>query len=350
MPGVHDAEGGIPAATERVLKVVGWVGLLVCLVLLALVMTNRFGVEIWGNRAWLAFGPIQVQPSEFTKVAFILWAASVFASRQRSLNRPMRLLVPYLPGAVIVMGLVAAEQDIGTLLVIAVIVMLLLWFVGAPGRIMAALTGIGAVGLAGFLAVEALVLHKMTHVCRIAAWSNNLFGSHLPVSSCTLSDQPLNALYGFASGGWWGVGLGASRQKWGGLYNAAFNDYVLAVVGEELGLVGTLLVIGLFCVLGFAGLRVARASDSLFRRVVAAGLTGWLLVQAGVNVLVALELMPVAGVGLPFISYGGSGLLADLAAIGILLALARQEPAAAAVLARHGGKPRLTGVVASSGR
>jgi len=325
----------------------------ICLVLLAMVVFTPLGVNLWGNKAWLALGPIQIQPSEFTKVAFVLWSAAVFASRQRSLDQPVRMLVPYLPVALLMLGLVALEQDIGTLVVMAVMVMLQLWFVGAPGRIIAALAGIGGVGMVGFLAIEALGFHKLVHVCRIGSWSNNLLGTHFSLSSCTLSDQPLNALYGFATGGWWGVGLGASRQKWGGLYNGAQTDYVLAVVGEELGLVGTLLVLGLFVVLGFAGLRVARASDTLFRRVVAAGLTGWMLVQAAVNVLVALELMPVAGVGLPFISYGGSGLLSGLFAVGVLLALARHEPMAAAVLGRRGSGAtprRFTGVVAAARR
>ncbi|MCL1840797.1 MAG: putative lipid II flippase FtsW [Propionibacteriaceae bacterium] len=342
---------GAGVATERILKVVGWVMMLICLVLLGLVVFSPLGVNVWGNKAWLQLGPVQIQPSEFTKVAFVLWSAAVFASRQRSLDRPIRMLVPYLPVALLMLGLVAAEQDIGTLVVMAVMVMLQLWFVGAPGRILAAMAGLGGVGMVAFLALESLGFHKYMHVCRIASWSNNLLGTHLPLSNCTVSDQPLNALYGFATGGWWGVGLGASRQKWGGLYNGAQTDYVLAVIGEELGLVGTLMVIGLFVVLGYAGLRVARASDTLFRRVVAAGLTGWLMVQAAVNVLVALELMPVAGVGLPFVSYGGSGLLSGLIAIGVLMALARQEPTAVAALGHRGGTPpRLTGVVASSRR
>jgi len=334
-------------ATERVLKLVGWVALSASLVLLAAVVFTPLGTERNGNRAWLDLGPIEIQPSEFAKVALVLWSAAVFATRQRSLSRPMRLLVPYLPVSLIVVGLVALEKDIGTMMILGAIVLLQLWFVGAPARIIAGLVGLGAIGISALVVFEVVVQQKLTHVCRVAIWANQMLGTHLTTQGCLISDQPANALLGLATGGWWGVGLGASRQKWGGLYTGAQTDYVFAVLGEEWGLVGSLLVIALFCVLGYAGLRVAARSDSLFRRVAAAGLTGWLLVQASINVLVAMQLLPVAGVPLPFLSYGGSGLMAGLIALGVLLALARQEPAAVAVLTRAPrARQRWTSVVA----
>ena len=342
--GTQDA----PLATERVLKAVGGAAMALSLALLVLVVATPLGVERYGNRAWLDLGPIEIQPSEFAKVSLVLWSAALFANRRAALDRPGRVLRPYFAVSALLLALVVAERDLGTMLIVAAIVVLQLWFVGVPGRIMAAIAALGAGGLGGLVFVEAVVLHKMTHVCRIVTWANQMLGAHLASAGCTASDQPANALLGLATGGWWGVGLGASRQKWGGLYNGAQTDYIVAVLGEEWGLAGTLLVIALFCVLGFTGLRVASRSDSLFRRVVAGGLTGWLLVQAALNILVALGLFPVAGVPLPFLSYGGSGLMANLIAVGVLLALARQEPAAAAVLAaRRRATPRLTGVVAA---
>ncbi|MCL2316066.1 MAG: FtsW/RodA/SpoVE family cell cycle protein, partial [Actinomycetia bacterium] len=334
-------------ATERVLKVAGWIGMTVSIVLLAAVVFTPLGVERNGNRAWLDLGPLEIQPSEFAKLSLVVWSAAVFAARQRSLDRPARLLMPYLPVSGVVLGLVALQKDLGTMTVVAVIVVLQLWFVGAPGKIMAGLFAVGTVGAGALVFFEVVVKHSMTHVCRVAVWSNQMLGTHLSTLSCGESDQPANAVLGMASGGWWGVGLGASRQKWGGLYNGAQTDYILAVLGEEWGLIGMLIVLALFCALGYAGLRVALRSDSLFRRVAAAGLTAWIVVQAGVNVLVALRLMPVAGVPLPFLSYGGSGLIAALLGVGILMALARCEPAAVAVLTHSTrARPRLTGVVA----
>src|SRR5690606_5622963 len=122
----------------------------------------------------------------------------------------------------------------------------------------------------------------------------------------------MSALYALASGGWWGLGLGASRQKWGGLKTGAHTDYIFAVIGEELGLFGVLAVIAGFALLAYAGFEIARRSDTLFGRIAAAGITGWLLVQAIINIFVVMHLLPVLGVPLPFVSYGGSALLANL--------------------------------------
>ncbi len=154
------------------------------------------------------------------------------------------------------------------------------------------------------------------------------------------SQQPMSAIYALASGGWWGRGLGGSRQKWGGLNDGAQNDFVFAVIGEELGLLGTLTVLFLFAVLGYAGFRIAMRADSLHIRVLAAGTTSWIMFQALVNIGVAMKILPVVGVPLPFISAGGSALMANLFAVAVLLACARQEPAARKALARKAGEPR----------
>ena len=171
-----------------------------------------------------------------------------------------------------------------------------------------------------------------------------------PQSNTDLSSQPMAALYALASGGWWGLGLGASKQKWGGLKDGAHTDYIFAVIGEELGLFGILLIVAMFALLGWAGLEIAMRSDKMFNRVVAAGITGWFLVQATINIFVVMHLLPVLGVPLPFVSYGGSALIASLMAVGVLLSLARDTPDARAYLAsrKAPARPRMTSVMAAS--
>ncbi len=329
---------GVPVAWwlsrrhHSVLAVLGWVGLIGSIVLLALVFTT-LGVESFGNRAWLNVGMLgTVQPSEFAKASLVLWSAAVLANRTKTLGDPKRLLFPFLVGFGVVEGLVLLQHDVGTALIIALIMFAMLWFVGAPIRIMAGLSVLGS------LVIGALVVTDPERMNRIF--------SFLDPSAAT-SDQPMNAIYALASGGWWGQGLGASRQKWGGLYNGAQTDYVFAVLGEEMGLFGTLFVLVLFFVLGFAGLRIAARSTNRFLSFAAAGMTAWLILQAMINISVVMRMLPVVGVPLPFLSQGGSALLANLIAVGVLLSAARQEPSAARLLATGPGsrQPRLTSVI-----
>lgn len=329
---------GIPVAWwlsrchHSMLTVLGWIGMVVSIVLLALVFTP-LGVEAFGNRAWLNVGVLgTIQPSEFAKASLVLWSAAVLANRTKTLGQPKRLLFPLLLGFGVIEGMVLLQHDVGTAVVIGLIMFAMLWFVGAPLRVMAGLGAAGAVGVAGLVITDP---ERM----------NRIFG-FLDASAAT-SDQPMNAIYALASGGWWGLGLGASRQKWGGLYNGAQTDYVFAVLGEEMGLIGSLVVLVLFLVLGFAGLRIAARSTNRFLSLGAAGMTAWIVVQAMINIFVVMRLLPVVGVPLPFLSQGGSALLANLIAIGVLLSAARQEPDAAGLIAagRNARQPRLTSVI-----
>lgn len=331
---------GVPAALvlsrmrERLLKPLGWVAIVFAVVLLGLVFTP-LGLETKGNRAWLELGSISLQPSEFAKIALILWAASVLSMKERLLDQPKHLLIPLLPGALVVCGLVLLQGDLGTGMVTVGIVFLLLYVVGTPWLVL------GSLATAAAAVVGLLVVSNQNRMRRILLFLNPPDSADLSVSQ-----QPLSAVYALASGGWFGQGLGASKQKWGGLYDGAQNDYVFAVLGEELGLLGTLGVILLFALLGWAGFRIAIRSSSLFYRVLAGGVTGWLLLQATINIAVAMNLVPVVGVPLPFISVGGSALLANLLGAGLLIACARQEPAA--VRARElasSEAPRVTTVV-----
>lgn len=334
---------GVPVAFwlsrrhHTVLSVLGWVGMIFSFVLLVLVFTP-LGVESFGNRAWLSVGVLgTIQPSEFAKASLVLWSATVLANRMKTLGDPKRLLFPFLIGFGVILGLVLLQHDVGTAVVIGAIMFAMLWFVGAPLRVLAVLAALGAVGVVGLVVTDA---ERMSRIF-----------SFVDASTAT-SDQPMNAIYALASGGWWGLGLGASRQKWGGLYNGAQTDYVFAVLGEEMGLVGTLVVLVLFFALGFAGLRIAARSTNKFLSYSAAGMTAWIVIQAMINIFVVLRLLPVVGVPLPFLSQGGSALLANLIAIGVLLSAARQEPAAAKLIAAgHGAlQPRLTSVIDSPRR
>ena len=324
--------GWLSRRSEQFLSLSGWLVLIGAVGAQLVVLFTPLGSDRGkGNRNWLDLGVVTIQPSEFAKVGLIVWAAALLSTRGRTIDRPGRLLVPLLPAFAVVLGLVLFGGDLGTAMIITAVLFAVLWFVGTPIWLLLSL------GLTALTAVGLAVVTSPMRMQRMAGYLN-------PASA--ISDQPQNALYALASGGWWGVGLGASRQKWGGLADAALNDYVFAVLGEELGLVGTLAVIVLFTALGYAGLRIALRSTSTFFRIASAGITGWLLMQAVLNMAMAMKLTPVVGVPLPFISYGGSALMADLMGVGVLLAAARHEPVAAAVVGRSRMPgPRLTSVV-----
>ncbi|MEA4943008.1 MAG: putative lipid II flippase FtsW [Propionicimonas sp.] len=319
--------GGLAAwvlatSSPQRLKIVGWITLV-----------GAFGAQLatftslgWaknGNKNWVDLGVLgRIQPSEFAKLAIVLWGADVLARKHKLLDQPRHLIVPFVPVSVLLIGLVVLQRDLGTGMVLGAIVLAVLWYVGASWKVLGSMVAV--VGAA----VGALVITNGHRMDRILGFLNP------DADPLGVNHQPIRALMALASGGWWGLGLGASRQKWGGLVES-HTDYVLAVIGEELGLVGTLAVLALFLVLGYAGFRIAMRSDILFCRFAAGGVTSWLMIQALVNIMVVLRMVPVLGVPLPLLSYGGSALIANLCAIGILLACARQEPAARALAGRR---------------
>lgn len=321
------------------LMALGWPAWLLSAVLLSLVM-SPLGVNVDGNRNWLNIGVGQIQPSEFAKLGVIVFAATILHRKRRLLHEPLHLIWPLIPFSAIIFVLVLAGRDVGTGLVMAAIFGLIMWFVGTPLRVLVPIAAL----VAGLMAL--LVSGSANRMDRIEIWLD-------PSANTDLSSQPMAALYALASGGWWGTGLGASRQKWGGLKTGAHTDYIFAVIGEELGLFGVLAVILAFGLLAYGGFSIATRSDTLFAQIVAGGITGWILTQAIVNIFVVLHLLPVLGVPLPFISYGGSALLANLLAVGVLLACARQTPEAKRYLAskkRHkkNKRRRMTSVMAAA--
>ena len=282
---------------------------LLLLTLLLLVAVLAFGqVSSGGNQNWLVLGPLTIQPSEFAKFALVLWGADLLERKEKRLASWDHLIVPLLP-----MSRPMIRPDMGTSMVIAAIAFSLLWVVGAPGRLFTVLTG-GAAGLATLA-----VLMRPSRVRR--------FTEFLSSSSADPTGTGYQAAQGFSalsSGGWFGVGLGASREKWGQLPEAQ-TDFIFAIIGEELGLVGALAVLSLFILIGYAGLRIALRAEDAFVRLASAAVTGWLMAQTLINLGAVLGVLPIAGVPLPFVSYGGSSLLPSLAAVGMLLSFARSQ-------------------------
>jgi cell division protein FtsW len=301
-------------------RAISWYLLALSLVLLVAVLI--VGVEVAGQRNWIElFGPFRFQPSEFAKFALIVWGADLLTRKSRLLNNWKHLLVPLLPVAGLMMVLVLLEGDFGNAFMLAAITTGMLFAIGAPMRLFAIFAGLGAVS------VWLLTIAGPYRMDRFTAWLN-------PGNDRLGVDwQVTQGQYAMGTGGFWGVGLGASREKWGSLPEA-HTDFIFPVIGEELGLVGTLAVLGLFALLAFAIFRLSKTTSDAFVRVAAAGVGSWILVQAILNIGAVLGLLPITGVPLPLVSYGGSSLLPILAAVGMLLAFARQEPAARTALRR----------------
>ena len=283
--------------------------------------TFVIGVDVNGNRNWLALpGGFQLQPSEFAKLAVVLWIADLYARRQKHLSTPRYVLTPMVPIAGTVAALVVGQHDLGTALVLFALIGGMLWVAGLPAKHMSAV-------LAGIFVV--LVFFVATAPHRVARLLNFTDPQSDPDSA---GFQAIHGMMALARGGFWGVGLGGSRQKWGSLPEA-HTDFILAVIGEELGLLGTFVVLILFIVLAFAGIRIASRTQDPFVRYTAAGITIWIMVQAVINIGMVLGLLPVIGIPLPLISYGGSSLLVTLVAMGVLLNCAKTEPGARRALA-----------------
>ncbi|PVG82802.1 putative lipid II flippase FtsW [Nocardioides gansuensis] len=315
---------GVPCAwiasrmSVQWIRGLAWPAYLVSLVLLLL--TAFLGVERNGNQNWLAVGPLAIQPSEIAKLGLILWAADVYARKERRLGRVHEVMIPVVPGMLLATGLVVGGRDLGTALVLFAILLGMLWVVGAPARLfVVCITIISAVAV--FLAA----LDK-ERLARITTFTDP-FQDYLDTGW-----QPAHGLYALSTGGWFGQGIGASTQKWGDLPEA-HTDFIFAVLGEELGLAGTLLVVGLFLTIAYAAIRVASETQDPFVRYMSFGIVVWLLGQMIINVGMVLAVLPVIGIPLPLVSYGGSALLPSLVALGLLVGFARREPEAAKALA-----------------
>lgn len=283
----------------------------IAILLLALVFTP-LGVSAGGNMNWLGIGGIQFQPSEAAKLALAIWMGAVIAAKGTLIRRVMHILIPMGIGAGLILLLVMLGHDLGTAIIIGLMVLMGLWFGGVPKRYLAL-----AVVAAGIVAVVANI-SDTNRTGRFAAW----LGDCSVEGAC---DQYINGAYALASGGWFGVGLGQSRQKWNWIPEA-HNDFIFAIIGEEFGLLGTLVIVGLYVILAFSIFRVINSRNDPFARVVCGMIMTWIIGQAVVNIAVVVGLLPVIGVPLPLISYGGTALIMVLAAVGVVLSFSRTEP------------------------
>ena len=279
---------------------------------LQLLIFSPLGVNINGNRNWLEFGPIRFQPSEFGKLALVLWVAEALT---RSGVPIMDRLVRALLGASPILILVLAGKDLGTAIIIFSTLFVILFAAGISGR---TLTFFGLLGLAG---TAALVVSQSHRLKRFTA----LFDPFSVANYQSAGWQSAHGIMALASGGLFGVGLGAGSQKWGHLGPEAHTDFIFAVIGEEIGLFGTLMVIAIFGVILWCGCSLALRIKDGFSRLIAVGVTTWIVLQAITNMGSAIGVLPVVGVPLPLVSYGGSSLISTLAAIAILLRIAHDR-------------------------
>ncbi|EWS81256.1 peptidoglycan glycosyltransferase FtsW [Brachybacterium phenoliresistens] len=295
-------------------------------VLLQLLVFSPLGWEVYGNRNWIVVGGQTLQPSEMLKLALAVWLGALLAVKRPLLSRPFHLIVPLVPVVMLSLGLVVLGHDLGTMLVMAMLVAGSMWVAGVPRRWFALVAGVGTIG------VIALTVTSANRMRRISSWLHGTCEG----ATCDQSNIGLQAL---AEGGWWGKGLGQSAQKWGRL-PAAQDDFIFAIIGEELGLIGTLSVVAVFALLALVLFRMITRIDDAFVQITIGGISAWLLGQALVNMMVVTGLLPVLGVPLPFISSGGSALVASMMALGILLSFARHEPGAKEAISARIGSVR----------
>ena len=287
----------------------------------ALLLVLAMGQSVNGNRNWVVIAGITLQPSEAVKLALVVWVAAVLERKRPLMHQTVHAVVPVVPVVGLLLALVLAGRDLGTALVLMGLVAALMFTAGVPLRVFAVSGGLA------LFAVFVLVTTSPNRMQRLAAWRGG--GTADPQGT---NWQPLHALWALASGGWWGLGLGESRQKWFWLPEA-HNDFIFAVIGEELGLVGTLAVLGLFAMLGIGLFRLVLAADDVFVKIATGGVLAWVLGQALVNIGAVVGLLPVVGVPLPLVSSGGSALVTTLIALGMVLGFARRVPGAAEALA-----------------
>lgn len=285
------------------------------------------GHEVNGNKNWIIIGGQSIQPSELVKLALAVWLGVVLARKRHLLTQWAHVLVPGVVVALVAIGLVLVGKDLGTAVVMLLLVSGALFVAGVPLRMFAA---------AAVLAVPLVAMITQLSASRVTRITSFFSDSCDPLDECY---QTTRGLYALASGGWTGVGLGESREKWSYLPER-HNDFIFAILGEELGLLGTVLVLALFGLLAVAMIRVIRRHPDPFVQVATAGIGAWVLGQALINVAVVIGLLPVIGLPLPLVSAGGSALITTMVALGVVVSFARTEPGAAEALSARPGVVR----------
>jgi cell division protein FtsW len=279
--------------------------------LMVLVLVPGLGVNVNGSSRWLGYGFARIQPSEFAKLAVLLFVADLLARRSDRVADLHLTLKPVLVVFAAFAGLLMLQPNLGTTLILGAIVFVMLFVSGVAVRPL-----LGAFAAGGALAVVAATMESYRR--------RRLLGFIDPwADPQNTGYQTIQSQVGISRGGIVGVGLGASRAKWGFL-PFAHTDFIFAVIAEELGLIGALLVVALFVALGVAGIRTAIRAPDRYGMLLATGITAWILIQAFVNIGAVVGVLPITGVPLPFVSFGGSSLLVTMASVGLLLSVARR--------------------------
>ena len=290
-----------------------WLVMGVAAALQLLVVATPLGVEVYGNRNWIQLGPVTAQPSELVKVGLVIWLALILARKRHLLTSWPHVLIPIGPVAGGAIGLVLLGSDLGTVIILTSIVIGALFFAGVRMRMLAII--VAAVSL-GAIVMTVISPNRMVRVVGFLNGTTDYEGSGW---------QSTHGLYALAAGGVFGVGLGNSKAKWSWL-PAADNDYIFAIIGEELGLIGAVVLLLLFVVMAIAFIRIIRSTNDPFSRVLVGSVMVWIVGQAFVNIAVVLQLLPVLGVPLPLMSSGGSALITTLVGIGLVLGIAKHPP------------------------
>lgn len=291
-------------------------GLVFSILILGLLLIPVLGKTVNGNTNWIDLKVIDIQPSEFAKFLMILWASYLLARKEKAGRYAVNVFALIGPGFLIVMMMIMYGRDLGTTSVVAAILAGLLFVSGIQLRLFGWLT------LAGAAALALLIATSGYRAQRFLVFLNPF----APEDYKYAGWQPAHSLLGLASGGLFGVGLGGSRQKWGNLAEA-HTDFIFSVIGEELGLVGTLSVLILLATLIYSIFRIALRAQEPMIRYACAGIGCWITVQAFLNIGSATSVLPVVGVTLPLVSYGGSALVATLCALGFVAGAALRDPA-----------------------
>ncbi|WP_213816349.1 putative lipid II flippase FtsW [Glaciihabitans sp. dw_435] len=295
-----------------------WAAIALGIGLQLLVFVPGLGYETGGNRNWIRIGGFSAQPSEMVKLALVVWLAWIVTAKSNLLSDWKHVFVPIAPVAGVAIGFVLLGNDLGTAVIMLGIVLGALFYAGVRLRIIfTAIVVVAAVGIS----FTSLSSNRMQ---RIQAWASGCTSDKDFVNSCF---QTVHGWWALASGGIFGSGLGGSRAKWNWLPEAD-NDFIFAIIGDELGLIGAIVVLVLLVILAIAFVRIIRASTDPYAKIVTSGVMIWIVGQAFVNIAVVLGVLPVLGVPLPLISAGGSALIASLLGIGVVLSFARHAPEA----------------------
>jgi len=303
--------------SPRVWRAIGLPILAIAGVLMLIAAHPSSGTSLYGASRWIDLGPLTLQPSELAKLGLVAVAATVLTNKWKRLDEPMQLLIPLGPIVAVVALLGVMQRDLGTTLILVGLVLVMLFAAGVRMRYLVLTTGVGALGAIMLIVGEAYRRTRFFDAW-LDPWADRQGNGY----------QLIQGLIAIGSGGWFGTGLGTSRAKWDFLPNA-HSDFIYAVIGEELGLVGALVVLVAFGILIYAGIRIALHARGTFERLLAAGIIGWIGLQAIVNMGAVTGVLPITGVPLPLVSFGGTALVVTLVGIGVLASVARDAASSA---------------------